>query len=514
VEPQFTFLEGNNLAGLGITTATETKATSGNLLSPLDEIFGGRNEYLPKMRSIANEILVDLDALARSNIDENELSVLSQDKNHPAWQFVRQLGIDPSTANAELINQTMDAFNKEINSQITELTKRRNELKQKNPYEVAINELLPMMIAIGALAPETTGKIMPVLMAMAPKIKDRAIEQLESRISALTDESTRKNLQAANTLSLIEQRATSAGRLALAYVQEERRSRAQRASQKIRIFGTLLDQWYKNNTEQLKRERLSTMQLSNMIRAMDQYENLVMRLLSNWPILSDRDIQARRMLIDDLNQRKLQLRNSLAELRKNASDEIRTQIDLLMETRAKPIPEQLANALATTMENAAASLVPSRIALNMSTMTLQQHLGRLASQRAMTLATETAIGSNMMGVVKDYFQKYQQYAAEFIAAVRNATNPSERVQLTNNFAEHNLNMIRTYYRYMQTYMTINPSQASIVRQNFEGIREGFRSSMRELLETVKKEIQGSQADIDALNELSRRYNESLNEMQL
>jgi len=511
VDPQFNFLEGGNLAGLGFTEATATKTTSGRLLSPLDEIFGERSEYLPKMQSIANEILSDLDALARSNIDENELSVLSQDKNHPAWQFVRQLGIDPSTANTELINQTMDAFNKEINSQITELTKRRNELKQKNPYEVAMNELLPMMIAIGALAPEMSGKIMPVLMAMAPKIKDRAISQLESRISALTEESTRKNLQAANTLSLIEQRATSAGRLALAYVQEERRSRAQRASQKIRLFGTLLDQWYKNNTEQLKRERLTTMQLSNLVRAMDQYENLVMRLLSNWPILSDRDIQARRMLIDDLNQRKLQLRNSLAELRKNASDEIKAQIDLLMETRARPIPEQLASALATTMENAAASLVPSRIALNMSTITLQQHLGRLASQRTMTLATQTAIGPEMMGAVKDYFQKYQQYAADFIAEIRNTTNPSERVQRASKFAEYNLAVLRIYYQYMQTYMTQNPSQASIVRRNFEGIREGFRNNMRELLETVRSETPDGQADIDALKQ---QYDRSLNEMQL
>ena len=508
---QFTFLEGGNLAGLSFTQVDETKTTSGNLLSPLDEIFGGRNEYLPKMRSIANEILVDLEALARSNIEENELNLLSQDKNHPAWQFVRQLGIDPSTANAELINQTMDAFNREINSQITELTKRRNELKQKNPYEVAMNELLPMMIAIGALAPEMTSKIMPVLMAMAPKIKDRAIDQLESRISALTEESTRKNLQAANTLSLIEQRATSAGRLALAYVQEERRSRAQRASQKIRIFGTLLDQWYKNNTEQLKRERLTTTQISNLTRALDQYENLVMRLLSNWPILSEKDVQARRMLIDDLNQRKLQLRNSLAELRKNAPEEIKAQIDLIMETRAKPIPEQLASALATTMENAAASLVPSRIALNMSTITLQQHLGRLASQRTMTLATQTAIGPEMMGATKDYFQKYQQYTSDFLAEIRNTTNPDERVMRAGRFIDYNLAMLKTYYQYMQTYMTINPSQAPIVRRNFEGIREGFRNSMKEIMETVKNETMERQRDIDTLMD---RYNRSLDEMRL
>ena len=511
MDPELTLFGNTNLAGLSFTQETRNRTAADRLLSPLDEIFGERSEYLPKMQSIANEILSDLDALARSNIDENELSVLSQDKNHPAWQFVRQLGIDPSTANAELINQTMDAFNREINSQITELTQRRNELKQKNPYEVAMNELLPMMIAIGALAPEMSGKIMPVLMAIAPKIKDRAINQLESKIAALTEESTRKNLQAANTLSLIEQRATSAGRLALAYVQEERRSRAQKASQKIRIFGTLLDQWYKNHTEQLKKERLSTLQLANLTRAMDQYENLVMRLLANWPILSDRDIQARRMLIDDLNQRKLQLRNSLAELRKNAPDEIKAQIDLMMETKARPIPEQLASALATTMENAAASLVPSRIALNMSTITLQQHLGRLASQRTMTLATQTAIGPEMMGAVKDYFQKYQQYAADFMAGIRNTTNPSERVQLANNFANHNLLVLTTYYQYMQTYMNQNPSQAPIIRRNFEGIREGFRNNMRELLETVKRETPDRQADID---ELRKQYDRSLDEMRL
>jgi hypothetical protein len=509
VEPQLILPGSDNLAGLSFTS--ENKTTSEKLLSPLDEIFGGREEYLPKMRSIANEILEDLDALARSNLSESDLSILAQDKNHPAWQFVRQLGIDPSTANAEIINQTMDAFNREINSQITELTKRRDELKQKNHYEIAINELLPMMVAIGALAPEMTGKILPVVMAMAPKIKERAIRKLEDRILELTEESTRKNLQAANTLSLIEQRATSAGRLALAYVQEERRARAQKASQKIRIFGTLLDQWYRNATEQLKRERLTATQISNLTRALDQYENLVMRLLSNWPILSEKDVQARRMLIDDLNQRKLQLRNSLAELKKNAPEEIKAQIDLIMETRARPIPEQLASALATTMENAAASLVPSRIALNMSTITLQQHLGRLASQRAMTLATQTAIGPEMMGTMKDYFQKYQQYASDFLAEIRNTTNPDERVMRASKFAEHNLAMLRIYYQYMQTYMTINPSQAPIVRRNFEGIREGFRNNMRELMETVKNETMERQRDIE---ELMRRYNESLDEMKL
>jgi hypothetical protein len=244
---------------------------------------------------------------------------------------------------------------------------------------------------------------------------------------------------------------------------------------------------------------------------MDQYENLVMRLLANWPILSDRDIQARRMLIDDLNQRKLQLRNSLAELRKNAPDEIKTQIDLLMETKARPIPEQLASALATTMENAAASLVPSRIALNMSTITLQQHLGRLASQRAMTLATETAVGRDIMGVVKDYFQRYQQYAADFIAGIRNTTNPSERVQRANDFANYNISILTMYYQYMQTYMSQNPSQAPIIRRNFEGIREGFRNNMRELMETVRNETMERQRDIDALMD---RYNRSLDEMRL
>jgi hypothetical protein len=207
----------------------------------------------------------------------------------------------------------------------------------------------------------------------------------------------------------------------------------------------------------------------------------------------------------------LQLRNSLAELKKNAPEEIKAQIDLIMETRARPIPEQLASTLATTMENAAASLVPSRIALNMSTITLQQHLGRLASQRAMTLATQTAIGPEMMGTMKDYFQKYQQYASDFLAEIRNTTNPDERVMRARKFAEHNLAMLRIYYQYMQTYMTINPSQAPIVRRNFEGIREGFRSNMRELMEAVKNETMERRRDVE---ELMRRYNESLDEMKL
>jgi hypothetical protein len=163
------------------------------------------------------------------------------------------------------------------------------------------------------------------------------------------------------------------------------------------------------------------------------------------------------------------------------------------------------------MENAAASLVPSRIALNMSTITLQQHLGRLASQRTMTLATQTAIGPEMMGAVKDYFQKYQQYAADFMAGIRNTTNQSERVQLANNFANHNLLVLTTYYQYMQTYMSQNPSQAPIIRRNFEGIREGFRNNMRELLETVKRETPDRQADID---ELRKQYDRSLDEMRL
>jgi RIO-like serine/threonine protein kinase len=163
------------------------------------------------------------------------------------------------------------------------------------------------------------------------------------------------------------------------------------------------------------------------------------------------------------------------------------------------------------MENAAASLVPSRIALNMSTITLQQHLGRLASQRTMTLATETAVGRDIMGVVKDYFQRYQQYAADFIAGIRNTTNPSERVQRANDFANYNISILTMYYQYMQTYMTENPSQASIIRRNFEGIREGFRNNMRELMETVRNETMERQRDIDALMD---RYNRSLDEMQL
>jgi hypothetical protein len=60
-------------------------------------------------------------------------------------------------------------------------------------------------------------------------------------------------------------------------------------------------------------------------------------------------------------------------------------------------------------------------------------------------------------------------------------------------------------------MTINPSQAPIVRRNFEGIREGFRNNMRELMETVKNETMERQRDIE---ELMRRYNESLDEMKL
>jgi hypothetical protein len=60
-------------------------------------------------------------------------------------------------------------------------------------------------------------------------------------------------------------------------------------------------------------------------------------------------------------------------------------------------------------------------------------------------------------------------------------------------------------------MTQNPSQASIVRRNFEGIREGFRNNMRELLETVRSETPDGQADIDALKQ---QYDRSLNEMQL
>jgi hypothetical protein len=163
------------------------------------------------------------------------------------------------------------------------------------------------------------------------------------------------------------------------------------------------------------------------------------------------------------------------------------------------------------MENAAASLVPSRIALNMSTITLQQHLGRLAAQRTMTLATQTAIGPEMMGAMKDYFQRYQQYASDFLAEIRNTTNPNERIQRASRFADYNLTMLRFYYQYMQTYMSENPSQAPIIRRNFEGIREGFRNNIRELLETVKSETPGREADIEKLRDI---YNNSLDEMRL
>ena len=501
------------LGGLGGSTEERFKTTT-NLTSPLDEIFGSRDEYMPKMQTIANEILSDLETLAKSNIEDSELSVLSQDKNHPAWQFVRQLGIDPSTANTELITKTMEAFNKEISSQISELTKRRNELKQKNPYEIAMNELLPAMIAIGALAPDMANKVMPLLFAMAPKIKERAIGQIENQIYNLTEESTRKNLQAANTLSLIEQRATSAGRLALAYVQEERRNRAQRTSQKIRVFGTLIDQWFKNSTEQLKQKRFNAAQIGQLTKALDQYENLVMRLLANWPILSDRDIQARRMLLDDLNQRKMQLANSLRELRNNASDDLKAQIDFILATRARPLPEQLVTTLATSMENAAASLVPSRIALNISQTTLNNHLSRFTSQRTMTLATETAVGRDSLAVLKDYWQNYPQYTAELLTNITNAGDDDIKVTYAKNFWEYNLSMLNIYRNYMQTYISQNPAQADLVRRNYEGIRQGFINDMTKTKETIKSKIASTDKQRELEEAFTREYLEKINNMGL
>jgi len=239
-----------------------------------------------------------LDALQNFDPTEQFFETIRQmrDEKSPIGEMLTNLGIKLDDPTIENLRATTDKLNQEIVSYINDLQKKRDKLVRTSPYRNITN----LMMALMAAAPESADRIVPMLMFLAPQIKENQIQELDETI-----------MKVGSAQADIALRATQVGSLA-----ENRKLNI------VKFFGDTAIKLTRMDLDKLRgiadkwlqryRGRLSGLQLRlkekqqddktylSILRNYYAYENMIMRQIARITPVDPQSLRARYILLDRL----------------------------------------------------------------------------------------------------------------------------------------------------------------------------------------------------------------------
>lgn len=250
-----------------------------------------------------------LDALQNFDPTEQFFEVVRQmkDEKSPIGEMLKNLGIKLEDPTIENLRATTEKLNQEIVSYINELQKKRQSLVQSSPYKNITNLLLALMAA----APEAADRIAPMLVFLAPQIKENQIRELDETILKLGSAQADIAFRTTQVGSLAENRKLNIAK----FFGDTAIKLTRMDLDKLR---QLADKWF-----QRYKGRLSGLQLKlkekqqddktyiTILRNYYAYENMIMRQIARITPIDQQSLRARYILLDRLARMSDQTREVL-----------------------------------------------------------------------------------------------------------------------------------------------------------------------------------------------------------
>lgn len=294
-----------------------------------------------------------------------------KDPNSQVAQFMTQLGIrleDPS------ITKLQEESNKlvgEITSYITELKRQRETIAKQSPFKTVLN----LSMALAAAAPEQASQIVPMLMMLAPEIKQKKLRELDEEIVRTSASQADMANRVVQITSLAESRKLGIAR----FLGDTARFLTNLDFNKLRVGLDKLGQAFRHRLQLARQVQDREKRALELARLYIRYENALIRTMQSITpvtqqnLLARAEIMRRLVAMNESVRRDLQGTPYEALVQPYSPERIQSMIqsmqvqDYTVNDRIREMRARTQNLLAfANLANVRASIEPMMAALNIN----------------------------------------------------------------------------------------------------------------------------------------------------